>query len=317
MSRVSGLHPSRLPYREIETWVLGVKPSSQARWASVDSGIRVCLATPHTASISSRATSPPVDVVLAISEASPLSTKRWPCGPTGTFPWELSMQRSEEEVGGAESSHPAKVQRDPQESQPPRPHIHLAAAAAAKSLQLCPTLCDPIEGSPPRLPHPWDSPGKSGLPFPSPVHACMLSCFSRVQPCVTPWTAAHQAPLSTGFSRQEYWDGLPFPSPIFTLGLLLRALGLLFVSNCHRESYLKQTIWGDDLHHGVSSTSSQGQRGLMEAGALGWAPRDEGTWDGQSDPVFIQERGWGHLVTAGPPEINLSDLQLGEVQGSP
>ena len=42
----------------------------------------------------------------------------------------------------------AKVQRDPQESQPPRPQIHLAAAAA-KSLQLCPTLCDPIEGSPP------------------------------------------------------------------------------------------------------------------------------------------------------------------------
>ena len=48
----------------------------------------------------------------------------------------------------------------------------------------------------------------SGLPFPSPMHACMLSHFSRVRPCVTPWTAAHQAPLSTGFSRQEYWSGL-------------------------------------------------------------------------------------------------------------
>ena len=46
-----------------------------------------------------------------------------------------------------------------------------AAAAAAKSLQSCPTLCDPIDGStPPRLRRPWDSPGKSGLPFPSPVH---------------------------------------------------------------------------------------------------------------------------------------------------
>ena len=41
----------------------------------------------------------------------------------------------------------------------------------------------------------------------------LLSCFSRVQLCVTPWTAAHQAPLSTGVSRQEYWSGLPFPSP--------------------------------------------------------------------------------------------------------
>ena len=37
----------------------------------------------------------------------------------------------------------------------------------------------------------------------------LLSCFSRVRLCVTPWTAAHQAPPSTGFSRQEYWSGLP------------------------------------------------------------------------------------------------------------
>ena len=54
----------------------------------------------------------------------------------------------------------------------------------------------------------------SGLPFPSPMHACMLSRFSHVQLCATLWTAAHQAPLSTGFSRQEYWSGLPFPSNV-------------------------------------------------------------------------------------------------------
>ena len=42
----------------------------------------------------------------------------------------------------------------------------------------------------------------------------LLSCFSRVWLCVTPETAAHQAPLSLGFSRQEYWSGLPFPSPM-------------------------------------------------------------------------------------------------------
>ena len=40
-----------------------------------------------------------------------------------------------------------------------------------------------------------------------------LSCFSYVQLFVMPWTVAHQAPLSLGFSRQEYWSGLPFPSP--------------------------------------------------------------------------------------------------------
>ena len=88
------------------------------------------------------------------------------------------------------------------------------AAAAAKSLQSCPTLCDSIDGSPrgssvlgfPRQEY-W-----SGVPFPSPMHACMLSRFSCVQLCVTPWTAAHQVPLSMGFSRQEYWSGV-IPSP--------------------------------------------------------------------------------------------------------
>ena len=53
----------------------------------------------------------------------------------------------------------------------------------------------------------------TGLPLPSPMHASMLSRFSRVRLCVTLWIAAHQAPLFTGFSRQEYWSGLPFPSP--------------------------------------------------------------------------------------------------------
>ena len=42
----------------------------------------------------------------------------------------------------------------------------------------------------------------------------LLSHFSHVQPCATPWTAAHQAPPSLGFSRQEHWSGLPFPSPM-------------------------------------------------------------------------------------------------------
>ena len=42
----------------------------------------------------------------------------------------------------------------------------------------------------------------------------LLSRFSHVQLCVTPWTGAYQAPLSMGFSRQEYWSGVPLPSPI-------------------------------------------------------------------------------------------------------
>ena len=46
----------------------------------------------------------------------------------------------------------------------------------------------------------------------------LLSHFSRVQLCVTPWTAASQASPSMGFSRQEHWSGLPFPSPMHESG---------------------------------------------------------------------------------------------------
>ena len=96
----------------------------------------------------------------------------------------------------------------------------LLAAAVAKLLQSCPTLWNPINGSPPgsfslgfsRQEH-W-----SGLPFPSPMHACILSCFSHVWLCATLWTAAHQAPLCMEFSRQEYWSGLPFPSQLLSCG---------------------------------------------------------------------------------------------------
>ena len=42
----------------------------------------------------------------------------------------------------------------------------------------------------------------------------LLSRFNRVRLCATPYTAAHQAPPSLGFSRQEHWSGLPFPSPV-------------------------------------------------------------------------------------------------------
>ena len=49
------------------------------------------------------------------------------------------------------------------------------------------------------------------------VYACMLSLFSHVWLCATLWTIACQAPLSTGFSRQEYWSRLPFPSPRKTI----------------------------------------------------------------------------------------------------
>ena len=92
--------------------------------------------------------------------------------------------------------------------------IRILTAAAAKSLQSCLTLCNPIDGSP------------QGSPVPGILQARTLEwvavsfsnawkwkvkvkSLSRVRLLVTPWTAAHQAPPSMGFSRQEYWSGVP------------------------------------------------------------------------------------------------------------
>ena len=110
---------------------------------------------------------------------------------------------------------------NPSQVRPSLSHVNTMPAASAKSLQSCPTLCSPTDGSPPGSPSPGFSRQEpwSGLLFPSPAHACMLSRFSRVQLCATPRTAAHQAPPSTGLSRQEYWSGLPFPSPNAKTGI--------------------------------------------------------------------------------------------------
>ena len=98
----------------------------------------------------------------------------------------------------------------------------LVSAAAAKSLQSCLPLCDPIDGSP------------SGSTVPGILQARTLEwvaisfssawrwkvkvkSLSRVQLFTTPWTAAYQAPPSMGFSRQEYWSGLPSPSPLISI----------------------------------------------------------------------------------------------------
>ena len=98
----------------------------------------------------------------------------------------------------------------------------IAAAAGGKSLQLCPTLWDPIDGSPPGSCVPGILQARTlewvAISF---SNACKwkvkVKSLSRVQLLVTPWTADHQAPLSMGFSRQEYWIGVPLPSPCYWL----------------------------------------------------------------------------------------------------
>ena len=96
-------------------------------------------------------------------------------------------------------------------------YFFVVNAAAAKSLQLCPTV-RPHRWQPTRLPRPWDSPGKNtgvGCHF---LLQCMkvkvkVKSLSCVRLLASPQTAAHQAPPSMGFARQEYWSGMPLPSP--------------------------------------------------------------------------------------------------------
>ena len=95
-----------------------------------------------------------------------------------------------------------------------------SAAAAAKSLHLCPTLCDPIDGSPPGSTVPGILQARTlewvGISFSDAWKwKVKVKSLSRVQLFETPWTAADQAPPSMGFSRQEYWSGVPLGLLIF------------------------------------------------------------------------------------------------------
>ena len=92
------------------------------------------------------------------------------------------------------------------------------SSATAKSLQSCPTLCDPMDCSLPGF-------SVSGILQARTLEWVAISfsnawkwkveSFSRVRLLATPWTAAYQAPPSVGFSKQEYWSGVPLPSPSF------------------------------------------------------------------------------------------------------
>ena len=94
----------------------------------------------------------------------------------------------------------------------------MAAAATAKSLQSCPTLCDPIDGSLPGSAVPGILQARTlewvAISFSNAgKRKVKVKSFSHVQLFATPWTVAYQAPPSMGFPRQEYWSGVPSPSP--------------------------------------------------------------------------------------------------------
>ena len=92
-----------------------------------------------------------------------------------------------------------------------------SAAAAAKSHQSCLTLCDPIDGSPPGSPIPGILQARTlewvAISFSNARKwKVKVKSLGRVRLLATPWTTASQAPPYMGFSRQEYWSGVPLPS---------------------------------------------------------------------------------------------------------
>ena len=119
-----------------------------------------------------------------------------------------------------------------------------SAATAAKLFQSCPTLCDPIDGSPP------------GSSIPGILQARTLEwvvisfsnawkwkvkvkSLSHVRLFTTPWTAAYQAPPSMGFSRQEYWSGVPLPSLMIILVLVFSKSSLFLKWNTFARILVK------------------------------------------------------------------------------
>ena len=116
-----------------------------------------------------------------------------------------------------------------------RKHI-LVAAAAAKSRQSCPTLCNPIDGSPPGSPIPGILQARTlewvAISFSNAWKwKVKVKLLSRVWLFGTPWTAAYQAPLPKGFSRQEYRSGLPLPSLAGCCYGVLKAKKMLILTN--------------------------------------------------------------------------------------
>ena len=128
----------------------------------------------------------------------------------------------------------------------------VCCCCSAKLIQSCPTLCDSINRSPP------------GSPVPGILQARTLEwaaisfsnawkwkvkgrSLSRVRLLVTPWTAAHQAPPSMGLSRQEYWSGVPMPSPIMQYNLVVYLFYIQVSSVQFSRSFVSDSLRPHEL----------------------------------------------------------------------
>ena len=146
-------------------------------------------------------------------------------------------------------------------------HTHIyAAAAPAKSLQSCPTLCNPINGSPPGSPVPGILQARTlewvAISFSNAWKwKVKVKSLSRVWLLATPRIVAYQASPSMGFSRQEYWSGVPLPSLIYIYNYRA-SLIVQLVKNlpAMQESW----VWSLDLDHTLE------KRNATHSSILAW-----------------------------------------------
>ena len=203
---------------------------------------------------------------------------------------------------------------------------------AAKSLQSCPILCDPIDGSPPGSPVPGILQARTlewvAISFSNAWNwKVKVKSLSPVRLLATPWTAAYQAPPSMGFSRQEYWSGVPLPSlsmivkqdrwnRIISVHVAARAIVSLFSwsSNilrffflAHRGQLLHLSFSKDNkrcsplahLHIRVPVSPAQGEGETQQSQCpRGLLPRPQGpqdhprpTWGSILSPSFLESGG--------------------------
>ena len=151
-----------------------------------------------------------------------------------------------------------------------------AAAVATKSLQSCPTLCDPRDSSPPGSPILGILQARTlewvAISFSNAWKwKVKVKSLSRVQLFVTPWTAAYQAPPYMGFSRQEYWSGVSVPSPLCKAASCLNIhfssclLHFVVLKKVFIFTYLFGCTWSQRQDVGTSDTSL-GYVGSLVAG---------------------------------------------------
>ena len=127
----------------------------------------------------------------------------------------------------------------------------------AKSLQSCPTLCDPRDGSPPGFPVPGILQARTlewvAISFSNAWKWKVKSESEVTQSCLTlgtPWTAAYQAPPSMGFSRQKCWSELPLPSPTKCNSPKRKETIFIFSTPSHCLSFIQRCeLYISCVHH--------------------------------------------------------------------